>query len=174
MLKVRLLATIDSSGCPPSKAGVRGFVPVFFPALRQPEQFSRWHLHQRDGLPALGDQDIIFRASDPERAPKSRPLEAVKPTLDYQSIPKLGCAAIIDLRVNDNRIPLRFRHFRQGQTEFFGEQRAGDFDEAQIDDVGDDSTAIGVEKHHLQLSANARHGGGHKPTIIPKRFRKQW
>ena len=50
-------------------------------------------------------------------------------------------------------------HFREGETEFFSEKRTGDLDETQISDVRDDTSAIGIEEHHLYLCSNARSNG---------------
>ena len=47
-------------------------------------------------------------------------------------------------------------------AELLSQESAGDLDEAQISDVMDDTTAVGIEKHHLHFSANAgRAGYGH-------------
>src|SRR5260370_26491413 len=81
MLKVRVLATIDSSGYPPSKTGVRFQDPVFFPALGQRLQFSRRHLDESEQLAALANQDIVFRSSDPKLARKSHALQTINPAL---------------------------------------------------------------------------------------------
>ena len=119
-------------------------------------------------MAALGNQDIIFRPSDPECAPKSHALRSIKPALDHKSIPKFGCAPIIYLRANDDRVPLRLSHFREGQTEFFGKQCARDFDEAQICDVRHNPTAIGVKKHHPQFCADTRPASIHCPEVTTK------
>src|SRR4029450_1644253 len=57
------------------------------------------------------------------------------------------------------RMPVVFGHLLEGETEFFGKKRTRDLDETQIGDVRDDTSAIGIEKHHLHLRANARRNG---------------
>jgi hypothetical protein len=156
MLKVRVLATIDSSRNLPSKLRIRFQVPVFFPAFWQTQHFPPGHLYEHEGLAAFSNQGIVFRPSDPECAPKSHAIEPIKPAVDDESISKLGGAPIIDLGVHDNRVLLRLGHLDEGQTEFFGKQCARDFDEAQICDVRHNSTTIGIEKHHLHLCADVR------------------
>ena len=50
----------------------------------------------------------------------------------------------------------------QRKTEVFGKKRTRDFDEAEIRNIRDDTSAIGVEEHNLHLSANARRNGHRK------------
>jgi hypothetical protein len=84
----------------------------------------------------------------------------VQPSFDHQAIAKFGSFAIINLRSHDHRILLGVNHLREAETEFFGEQRARDFDEAQIRDVVHDPAAIGIEKHYSHFGTNARRISG--------------
>jgi hypothetical protein len=74
-------------------------------------------------------------------------------------ISELSGPAIINLRSYDYRIPVVLGHFCERKAEFFGKKRTRDLDETQISDVRDDTSAIGIEKHHLQLCADARRNG---------------
>src|SRR5437899_12351248 len=86
--------------------------------------------------------------------PKSRAFQLIEPALNYKAIPKFGRAAIVDLGVDNHRVPLRLSHFCKGEPEFFGEQCTRYLDEAQIRDVRHDAAAVGIEEHHLHFCAN--------------------
>ena len=88
--------------------------------------------------------------------------QPIEPTLDSEMVTKLGGAAIINLGANDDWVSLRSGHFCQLQSKLFGQQSARDFDETQIGNVMNNTTTIGIEKHHLHFRTNTgRLGSGH-------------
>src|SRR5207253_3220234 len=176
--KVRVAASIPLVSSPSRRDGCSDvsicvFFPVPLPILRQAKQFSPWHLHQGQHLPAFYDQCIIARSNDFEAAPESSAVQLVQPSIYHELVRQLGGAAIVNFRADDDGISLSFGHFRQSQAELFREKSPGGFDKTQVGDVVHDSTAIRIEKHHLQFSANSRGGLAHVSTIIPKAFRNQ-
>src|SRR5207249_2517723 len=110
-------------------------------------------------LKALGDQHVICWTCDLESTPEPHALHPVQPTFNHELISKFGRSAIINLCSHDYRIPMVLGHLSKRKTEFFGEKRARDLDETQIGDIRNDTSAIGIEKHHLHLCANARSNG---------------
>ena len=84
----------------------------------------------------------------------------IEPAFDHELIAKFGSAAIVDLSAYDHGISLVLVHPRETETEFFSEQGPRDLDEAQIGNIGDNASAIGIEEHHLHFRADARRGCG--------------
>src|SRR5439155_18941534 len=67
--------------------GLHGIRPaIFFPMLRQTQQFSLWHLDQREHLAAIGDQHVVIRSRDSECAPESHALKPIQHRLYQQMI----------------------------------------------------------------------------------------
>src|SRR5437899_9889663 len=64
----------------------------------------------------------------------------------------------MNLAAHHYRISLFLGHLCQGEPELLGKMRAADLDEAQIRNVGDDASAICVEKHYPHFCADARCG----------------
>ena len=129
---------------------------ISIPLVRDPQQFPLRHLNDREHLAAFGDQRFVDRAHDPERAPEPDALQAIEPAFHHEPIAQFRRAPVIDFRPDHHRIFLRLGHLGEAEPEFFGEKGARDFDEAQVGDVMDDGGAVGIEKHHLQLGADAR------------------
>ena len=82
---------------------------------------------------------LIGRADDSKRTPETDALEPVEPAFDDELIAQFRPAPIIDLRPDDDRISFALGHLDKRQSQFFGEERARDFDETQVGDVVDDS-----------------------------------
>ena len=133
---------------------------IFFPVFRQAEQFCRWHFDEGNHLAALGDQRIIIRPHNAERAPKSQALQLIEPAFDYEPIAKFGGASIINFCADDHGIFFVFGHLREAEAELLGQKRAGRLDEAQISNIRHDASAIGIEEHHPHFRANARRSSG--------------
>ena len=76
--------------------------------------------------------------------------------MDEQFIAEPRRAPVVDLGAHYDGKSLRARHFAETHPELLREMRAGNFDEAQIDDIVDDAGAVGVEEHHLHGRFDAR------------------
>ena len=122
--------------------------------LRQAEKFSCGHFDQCEHLAAFGDQRMVIFTNNTEGAPKSRPLDLVEPAFHYQVVRQFCGAPVIDFCSHDYRILLGLGHLREVQAEFFSQSSPGHLDKAQVSDIGNDSTAIGIEKHHLYFNAD--------------------
>src|SRR5205807_9835484 len=105
-----------------------------------------WHFDEGTHLTALGDQRIIIRSNNAERARKSHALQLIEPALDYEPIAKFGGASLINFCADDHRIFFVFGHLHEAEAELLGQKCAGRLDEAQIGDVVHDASAIGIEE----------------------------
>ena len=141
---------------------------IFFPGFRKSKQFRRRHFDDREHLAGFHDQGVISWPHDSERAPKSRAIESIEPTLDHEPVAQFGATSIIDLRADNDRIYFGLGHFGEGKAKLFRQKRARYLDEAQISDVVHHTTAVRVEKHHLHFCANARRFMTHCPEITTK------
>jgi len=138
-----------------------GFV-VRFPMLRQTQQFSRRHLDQREHLAALGDQGVVLRTRNVECAPEPRAFYAIQPAFDHKPVTEFRRPSVVNLGADHDRICLLLRHLHELEPEFLSKVCARDLDEAQIGDIGYDTSAVGVEKHYLDVCMNTgRHGQFH-------------
>ncbi len=134
-----------------------------FASLRQTQQFRGWHLEERERLTALRNQLVVLRSCDPKSAPEPDTFHLIEPALNYQPISEFRRAAIINLRAYHHGISLLFSHFCQTEAEFLGQMCARDLDEAQIRDVRNHASAVGIEKHHLHVRADSR--GSHSTFL---------
>src|SRR5439155_11353104 len=97
-----------------------------------------------------------------ERAPESHALQLIKPTIDHGSVVHLSRPAIIDLRPDNARISLGFRHLGERKSQLFRKLRPRDFDKTEIRNVRGHTAAIGVEEHHLHFGSDAWRVGIHR------------
>ena len=134
---------------------------VALPAFRQAKQLCFRHLDEGKHLLAFGDQGLITKAANFEATPKADPFEAVKPAADAQAITQPGTAPIVNFGAHNHRIAPRLCHFHELQPELLSEKSAGSFDEAQVSNIVDDTTAIGIEEHYLHLHFDSRRLGIH-------------
>ena len=126
------------------------------PILRQPNWLSGRHLNHSQHLPRDGNERVVSGTADFKGAPETGALHAFQAAMDDESVAQPGGAFVIDLRADDDWIGLRRRHLDQAHAELLGEERARDFDEAQVDDIVDHSRAVGIEKHDLDGGFDTR------------------
>ena len=126
------------------------------PVFGEANGFAGGHLDDGEHLAGDGDDGSIRGTTDFEGAPKAEALDAFQPAVNDQMVAEFGRAFVIDFGPDDDGKALGRSHFDQAHAELFGEQGAGDFDEAQIDDIVDDAGAVCVEEHHLDGCFNAR------------------
>src|SRR5215472_2315639 len=159
LCSLHTLSTRSRSGLRFAFAMSSGFrFVVRFPMLRQTQQLSGRHLDQCKHLAALRDQCVVFWTRDAECAPEPRALYAIQPALNHQPVAELGCASIIDLSADYDRIRLLLHHLHERETELLRKMCARDLNKTQVRNIGDNASAIGIEKHYLDVCANT---GGH-------------
>jgi len=107
-------------------------------------------------LAAIRDSRVVIRPNDTEIAPEPDPIDSIEPAFDQQSIAQGGWPAVIDLGPDYNGIPVRLRHLAQSESELLRQKRSRDFNKPQVGDIVDDTTAIGVEEHHLHFRLDAK------------------
>src|SRR5439155_1639993 len=122
---------------------------VRFPMLRQPQQFSRLHLNQREHLAALGDQCVVSWTRDAECAPEPRALHVIQPALNYQPVAQSGCASIIDLGADHDGIGFLLRHRHDREPALIRNMRARYVKEPQVRLRSPDSLFLQVQPSRL-------------------------
>jgi hypothetical protein len=141
---------------PDLRSGGGRFGAVFFPVIRQPQEFAFGHLNQRKHLAAVSDVQLVQGPRNPKRAPETDAFHAIEPSVDHQSITERGWAAVINFGPDYDRVALISRHFDQAKPKLLGQQSPRDLNEAEVSDIVDYATTIGIEEHHLRFGLNTR------------------
>lgn len=139
------------------KQGGKGLPGGSLPSIRrlrnpfggQPDRFSLGHLDEGKALPRGDKEGIIAFPADFEGAPEPGALEAVEPTMDQQSVTEGGGTFVVDLGPDDDGVKLGIRHSLEIHTHEPGEAGPAGFDHAQIRQIVNHTSDVGVEEHHF-------------------------
>lgn len=86
---------------------------------------------------------------DGKCAPEAGALDGFDSAVDGYVVAEFSRPLVIDFGSEDDGEESGFRHFSQGESEFCGEFGSGRLDPAQIGDIVDDASAVGVEEHYF-------------------------
>ena len=115
---------------------------------------------QEQGLEEVTARKLTAAPPDASLTPAEKAAAdfAERLALNHQSVAEPGCAPVIDLGADYNRIRLVLRHLHEREPELLRKMCARDLNKTQVRNVGYNASAIGVEKHYLHACANT---GGH-------------
>jgi len=136
-------------------------VPELGPSGGQTQGFALGHLDQCKALAGRDQGEAVGFSDDFKGTPEAGAGDRVEATADEQPIAELGRALVVNLGAGEHREFGRLGHAAQVKAHEGGEAGAAGFDHAQIGEVMDDATAIGIKKHHFLAGFNLGWGAGH-------------